>query len=172
MGVIGALWGLTGLALMLVFAILRLFPYVVEAMSLQLAWYHWLALFVNILFMAYSEGYKGFQQGFSPRVAARARHLQLNPRPLPVLLGPLFCASYFDSPPRRKLSILIVTSAIVLLIVLVSHLSQPWRGIVDAGVIVGLGWGVLTLIYYGAMALTQAEFHYSPDLSENRPLSR
>ena len=31
---------------------------------------------------------------------------------------------------------------VIVLIVLVEQLPQPWRGIVDAGVLLGLGWGL------------------------------
>jgi len=164
MGVFGALWGLGGLTVIFLFAILRLYPYVIEALSFQFHWYHWLALVLNILFMAYSEGYRGFQKGFSPRVAARARHLLTNPSVLPIVFSPFFCASYFHSSLRRKFSILLVTLCIVGLVMVVSRLAQPWRGIVDAGVMVGLGWGILTIFYYGFLALTAKEFEFSADL--------
>jgi len=32
------------------------------------------------------------------------------------------------------------TAAIVVLVLLVHRLEQPWRGIVDAGVVTGLTW--------------------------------
>jgi len=30
----------------------------------------------------------------------------------------------------------------------VRRLAQPWRGIIDAGVVVGLAWGVGSVVYY------------------------
>ena len=33
----------------------------------------------------------------------------------------------------------------VIIVVVVHQFPQPWRGIVDAGVVVGLGWGVVCL---------------------------
>ena len=166
MGVLGALWGLGGIAFMLVYAIYRLYPQMLEALSLPLDWYHWLAMIVSVLFMAYSEGYKGFQKGFSPRVAARARYMQSNPRVHQVLLSPFFCAGYFDSTRRRKISIFVLTLGIIVLIILVRQLSQPWRGILDAGVVVGLSWGLLSMFYYGFLALTAPVFDYSAEMPD------
>ena len=71
-GTLGAFWGLAGVSLLLGSAVYRLTLVSVEALSHELLWYHWMALVLNVLFMAYSEGYQGFQLGFSPRVAARA----------------------------------------------------------------------------------------------------
>ena len=34
----------------------------------------------------------------------------------------------------------------IVLIVSVRQLPQPWRGMVDAGVVVGLTWGVVSII--------------------------
>ena len=95
MGLVGALWGVAGISMVLAWAVIRLTPHAVEALSLHLTWFHWLALIVNVIFMAYSEGYKGFQRGFSPRVAARARHLRSHPVALHILLGPFFCFGFF-----------------------------------------------------------------------------
>ncbi len=164
MGFIGAIWGITGVSMLLAWAIVRLTPQVMEVFTLQLQWYHWLALVVSVVFMAYSEGYRGFQKGFSPRVAARARHVQANPRGLHVVLGPFFCSGYFHTTRRRKISVFIMTSMIVGLIAIVSRMEQPWRGIVDAGVVVGLGWGLISLAIFAVIALTNKEFDYSPEL--------
>ena len=40
----------------------------------------------------------------------------------------------------------------MLLILAVSRLDQPWRGIIDAGVVVGLAWGLMTLWIFTARA--------------------
>ena len=89
-GWFGALWGLTGVIVLLAYAVYRLFLVSLEAFELPFNWVQWLLLIGNTLFMAWSEGYKGFQKGFSPKVANRARDLLDNPRPLPVILAPLY----------------------------------------------------------------------------------
>src|SRR5574341_1485783 len=74
MGMIGALWGVSGVLLLLGSAVYRLGPLAVDAFSYDFLWYHWTCLLCVVFFMAYAEGYVGFQQRFSPRVAARARY--------------------------------------------------------------------------------------------------
>jgi hypothetical protein len=55
---------------------------------------------------------------------------------------------------------------IVLLIGLVRLLPQPRRGIVDAGVAVGLTWGTISLVLFSIRALTSPTFALSPEVVE------
>lgn len=165
-GIFGAFWGLAGIILLLASAIYRLTPLAVQAFSYDFLWYHWLALAFTALFMAYAEGFKGFQQRFSPRVAARARYLKDHPRTRNALLGPFFCMGYCCATRRRKITSLSLTAGIVVLIILVRFLPQPWRGIVDAGVVLGLIWGLVSLIIFSLFAFTSDKFHYSPEVPE------
>ncbi len=166
MGICGAIWGLTGVSLLLGSAIYRLTPLAIDAFSYNFSWYHWLSLFLILFFMAYAEGYRGFQKAFSPRVAARALYIKNNPRLLHALLGPFFCMGFFHATRRRKITSFSVTFGIIILIILVRFLAQPWRGIIDAGVVVGLGWGLVSLIIFSYQAFTQKEFRYSPEVPE------
>ncbi len=166
MGLIRALWGLGGVILLLGSAVYRLSPLAVEAFTYDFRWYHWLFLAVVLFFMAYAEGYRAFQQGFSPRVAARARYLKSHRNALHAVLAPLFCMGYFHAPKRRRVTSISVTAGIIVLIVLVRLLSQPWRGIVDAGVLVGLAWGLVSLAVFSVQAFTRERFDYSPEVPE------
>jgi hypothetical protein len=166
---IAALWGVTGVALLLGSAIYRLTPLALEALTSQLEWYHWVFLALVLAFMTYAEGYRAFQQGFSPRVAARARYLTTHSNSLHAVLAPLFCMAYFHAPKRRRITAISVTAGIIVLIVLVRLLPQPWRGIVDAGVVVGLAWGLVSLAIFGYQAFFAKEFPYSPEVPEERP---
>ena len=67
----GALWGVVGVLMLLGSAVYRLSFPARDAFSHDFFWYHWVALALIALFMAYAEGFRAFQQGFSPRVAAR-----------------------------------------------------------------------------------------------------
>ena len=101
-------------------------------------------------------------------MAARARYLAYHPKTLHVLLGPLFCIGYFYSSKRRKRVAISVTTGIIALILLVRLLDQPWRGIVDAGVVVGLTWGLVSLLIFSVLAFTRVEFRYSPEVPDER----
>lgn len=170
-GALGALWGVAGVALLLGSAIYRLSLVAAEAVSSPLSPLHWTALLLVLFFMAYAEGYRGFQQRFSPRVAARAKYLREHPRMMPVLLAPLFCMGYFHATRQRKITSYAVTGGIVALILLVRLLPQPWRGIVDAGVVVGLLWGLVSLLIFAVKAFTSDRFAYAPEVPSEGPMA-
>ncbi len=148
MKVVGFVWGVGGILLLLLFAIFRLGPIALELSSLSLQQTHWLALIISILYMMYAEGYKGFHLGFAPRVVARANYLAHNPTPLHLALAPLFCMGYIYATRKRKLMSIGLTSMIICFVLLVRMLPQPWRGIVDAGVVAGLMLGILSICYF------------------------
>jgi hypothetical protein len=173
LGIIGVVWGLAGIVFMLGYAIVRLFPVTMAVFEQPLQWYHWVCMIGFIGFMAYSEGYRGFQLAFSPRVAARLKYLYEHPRPRHVLLSPLFCMGYFYIQRRRRIAIYILTAGVVALISAVRFLSQPWRGIIDAGVLVGLTWGLVSVLVstQQAFSTTPAKpFPYAPEVPDDAPV--
>src|SRR5689334_9648633 len=97
-----------------------------------------------VTFIVYSEGYRAFHKAFAPRVVARAQYLAEHPRPLYVLIAPLYCMGFVHATRRRLIASWCVWVGVVALIVLVRQAPQPWHGIIDAGVILGLGAGVLS----------------------------
>ncbi len=164
---LSALWGVTGVGILLGSAIYRLAPLALEALSARLYWYHLVFLLLVLAFMVYAEGYRAFQKGFSPRVAARARYLRTHSNLLHAVFAPLFCMGYFHAPKRRRITSLSVTAGIIILIILVRLLPQPWRGIVDAGVVVGLAWGLIALVIFSIQAFTFDRFDYSAEVPEH-----
>ena len=166
MGTLGAIWGIAGISLLLGSAIYRLTPLAVDAFSFRFLWYHWLSLVIVVVFMSYAEGYRGFQQRFSPRVAARAKYLSGHPRTVHVLLAPFFCMGYFYATGKRMITSISLTVGIVVLVLLVRLLPQPWRGVIDAGVVLGLIWGLVSLWVFCFLAASSREFNYSPEVPE------
>ena len=164
LGRIGAYWGIAGVSLLLSFAVYRLTINAIAAFDHAFQWYHWLVFFANILFMAHSEGYKGFQQNFSPRAAARARYLKYHPKPFHILAAPLFCMGYFFATRLRLVIAYSLTVAIIILVIIFQQLSQPWRGILDSGVVVGLAWGVASLLWFAVKALGPGEYDRSAEV--------
>ena len=144
-----ATWGVALVVLLLAQAVTRLLPFALDAwrdgaMSLPQQ-----ALFVGfVAFNAYAEGYRGFQKRFSPRVVARAFHLGQNPRPLHVLLALPYCMSLFHAKRRQRIVSWVFLVVLVLVITFVRRLPQPWRGIIDGGVVVGLGWGIVSILVF------------------------
>ncbi len=144
--VFGVVWGIGGIAAVLVYAAFTLGRYALEALVAGLGPVEWLVLVINTAFMAWAEGYRGFQQRFSPRVAARALNLYRDPTLPRLWLAPLFCAGFFGATPRLLRTIWFGTGLILVAIMLFNQLPQPWRGILDAGVLVGMIWGTTSLL--------------------------
>lgn len=160
-----ASWGVAGVLALLGQALYRLTPIAVEPLLdgsltvFQAVLYaFWVAL------NGWAEGYRAFQKRFSPRVVARAFYLADNPRPLFVLLAAPFCMSFFHATRRGKIVAWGILAMIIVLVTLVRHLPQPWRGIIDGGVVVALAWGVVTILFYYFRALGGHRSPVTPDL--------
>lgn len=148
------LWGVLGVVALCAQAIVRLAPRALEPiLDGSLGALEWSLLGGWVLVNAYAEGYRGFQKAFAPRVVARALHLSKDPRPLRVLLAPLFCMALFAATRKRLIVSWVLLVTIALLVLGMQFVPQPWRGIVDGGVVVGLGWGVAALIGHLLYAL-------------------
>lgn len=162
-GTIGAIWGILGVSLILGRGLFCIYPFSIELCGMPLTAVHWVALAVSLAFLGYAEGYKAFHLGFSPRVVARALYLKNNPTPLRILLAPLFCMGFFHATRKRKIVTYSVTIGVILLIVGVSQMAQPWRGIIDVGVLLGLGWGLLSIWIFAVKAFVGSGFAVSPE---------
>ncbi|MCX4242483.1 hypothetical protein [Paraliomyxa miuraensis] len=163
-GRLGAAFGVLGVLVLVVQPLFRLTPYVLEAIRGGLTGFQWTVLCLWVLVNAHAEGWRGFHQRFAPRVVVRAYYLGRNPRPHWVLLAPLFCMSLFHASRRGLLVARLLVVGIVLLVLAVRQLSQPWRGIVDAGVVAGLGLGALSLVVHLGRALLGRLPDVPPDL--------
>lgn len=150
---LGFHWGVFGVVAFLGSAVLRLSGRIEELWLYDLTPVQWGVLLGFGVWMLYAEGIKGFHRNFSPRVVARACHLRDNSRPVLSLLAPLFCMGYIHATRKRQITSFAVTFGIVLLVMAVRLLPQPWRGIVDCGVVAGLVTGILSLLWFWSRAV-------------------
>ena len=164
LGTIALIWGLGGFFCLLLFAIYRLAPIAWNTLQEPLSPLQYVVLVVNSLFMAHSEGYKGFQKAYSPRVVARADYLRKHTTPLLTLLAPFFCMTYFAAPRKRILTSWILTVAIIILIIIFQRLPFPWRGILDAGVVIGLSWGIVSTGYFAWRVFVSGQAASDPEV--------
>lgn len=141
-------WGVLGSALAIGVGLYRVTPHAVEPLwpQYQLSPFHAWLYAVSIVFTAYAEGYKGFQRGFTPRVIARAKWVSDHPGRVPAILAPIFALGFYGIQRRKLIFTWVFTFAIVAVVVAMKFLAQPWRGILDAGVVVGLSWGVASMV--------------------------
>ncbi len=167
-----ATWGIVWVSLLLGRAIWRLTPYAIDVWTQGLMTTGQKGIFIGWLVVnAYLEGYRGFQLRFSPRVVARAVYLGQNPRPLWVILALPFCISLFHSTRRQKTVSWIFIGALVLLIWWVRSLPQPWRGIVDGGVVLGLLWGLGVIWWLFVRYLLGSKIPPPGDLPLEKPVA-
>jgi hypothetical protein len=160
-----AAWGVLGFTAILVSAIVRLSPLAWEPIAARSLSNVQVALYVGwVAWMWYTEGYRAFQKQLCPRMVARALHLARNPVTHRVVLAPLFCMGLFHASRKRLIISWSVLLGVVGLVIAVRQLSQPWRGLIDGGVVVGLGWGLAALLVIFVMAVSGTEPTASPEL--------
>lgn len=166
LGTIGTIWGVAGAVTLLSFAISRMAGHALEAFSghYELGIWHYLVGGIWLFFMAYSEGYKGFQKGYSPRVASRALYLRDKCTWLRLILAPLFCLGFIHSTKRRKITIFVLLIVISLIVMLFHKIPQPWRGVLDLGVVVGLGWGLIATLVFLVKFWTAEKIAFDPEV--------
>lgn len=159
-------WGVCGAIGILLFAIIRMFGHVLEAFEMELGVWHYVTLVFWTVFMAYSEGIKGFQKSFSPRVAARAVYLRDKSTWLRLVLAPFFSIGFFHTTRRKQITVIVLVVVISLIVIGFRQIPQPWRGVLDFGVVVGLTWGIVaTLIFFAKFAFAE-NVDYDPMVVE------
>jgi len=144
-------WAAGGFVAILAKSIKRILPLAVEPFTSTapaLSTFQMGSYIAMCLGFAYAEGYKGFQLKFSPLVVARAQTLKpFQGTPIHhVLFGPFYAMGLFHASKKRKIVSWSITTGVALIVAMVKKLPYPWRNIVDAGVIVGLSWGAISIL--------------------------
>ncbi len=167
-----AIWGVAGFLALLGKALYQLTPLALAPIREGMLSGVQIALYGGwVLFMGYSEGYKAFHLQVAPRVAVRGMWLARNPRPHLAILAPLFVMGLIHATRRRLITSWTILVGVVLLVIGVRFLDQPWRGIVDGGVVVGLGWGFLAQLWFFIAALAGKPPDVSAELPDGESVS-
>ena len=155
------LWGVAGVAAMLLNAVRRVVPAALEPFSSSaepLGAALWASYGAVVALMAYVEGYKAFHLKFSPMVVKRAMTLgDAGASPAHAALAPLYAMGLFHATPKRRNTSWGFLLGVFGIVKLVKKLSYPWRSVVDAGVVAGLTIGAASLLYHYARALAGIE---------------
>mmetsp|Transcript_6221 Transcript_6221/g.9094 ORF Transcript_6221/g.9094 Transcript_6221/m.9094 type:complete len:331 (+) Transcript_6221:51-1043(+) len=147
-GLLSSFWGSFGVIYILYKAIARVLPIALEPFkgtSPSLTSFQLAAYIGTSLFFAYAEGYKGFQLKFSPLVVCRSFNLGIKSPAHHVIFAPAYSMGLFHATRKRMIVSWSVTTGVAVVVALVKRLPYPWRNIVDAGVVVGLTWGSLSI---------------------------
>ena len=148
LGVVGLVWSVGGVSVLLLGGVFSVLPHALEIEPAQRSPAEWAALVAFGLFMLVGKGYFGFHRSFSPRTAGRAWELSRDRRPLVIALGPLYAMCLVMAPRPRMLRSWALVLAIAAIVPLVGAQPQPWRGIVDIGVVLGLGVGLASFWWH------------------------
>lgn len=166
-------WGAFGVVAYLGYGVNKVIPIVQDGLSSIEAPWQSALLVATLFFFGYVEGYKGFQKGFSPRVVSRAWVVAEESNAAPLwhkILAPAFCIGYFHGTKKRVITSWAVTIAIFLVVIGVKQLANPYRAIIDAGVVVGLVWGILSIIALFVQSLQKNRPpEFDPALPEDTP---
>jgi hypothetical protein len=157
-------WGIGGVCLFLLNPIIRLGSVAVEALVGGLTTTQASVAVVWVVFMLYSEGYRGFHKQFAPRVAVRALALARDPRPALVLVAPFMCMGLLHASPKRLKVAWSLLLMISVMVVAVRQLPAPWRGIVDLGVVLGLASGLMSILWFAGRSVMGDPPRVSADL--------
>jgi len=139
---IASVWGVVGVILLLGNGLKRCLPEALQPFSKGLTPLGWVAYAVSVLFFAYAEGYRGFQQRFSPLVVRRSLLLDMRSPAPRQLLAPAYAMAFFHATRKRKIVSWALILGIAAVVALVKRLPYPHRAILDGGVCVGLSWGM------------------------------
>lgn len=148
---IASFWAAGGFVAILGKSIKRILPIALEPFNVGapvLSKFQLGSYIAMCLMFAYAEGYKGFQLKFSPLVVARAQTLKpFQGTPIHhVLLGPFYAMGLFHATKKRRIVSWSISTGVALIVAMVKKFPYPWRNIIDAGVIVGLSWGSVSIL--------------------------
>lgn len=149
-----AAWALIGLCIVFVNAIVRLGARALDTLAGGLTSGQWAFLVVLTLMFVYTEGIRGIQGRFAPRVAERLHELLRRRRLLWDVLAPLYLLSLVGAPPRTLVRAWAGVTAIVIAVMIVRMFAEPWRGITDFAVVTALGWGLVATIVHALRSFT------------------
>ncbi len=153
--------------LLLSFSLRRLTPLALEPIAQEMLTPGLAALYCGwVAANLYLEGYRGFQRGFVPGVAARAVYVACHPTWPRVALAPLFAMGLLGTTLRRRVISWSILVGVWTLVMLMRLVPQPWRGIVDGGVVAGLAWGVGALVVEAVRVLKGGVITASPEVEQ------
>lgn len=155
----GSAWAVGALAVLFLEAIIRLGGRGLATLASGLTVFQALVMAALTLLFAYGEGYRALHRHFVPNVLARLARL---PPPAELsfsrwLLAPFYALglAHVEGPALRRGWASV--AAIVLAVVVVRALPEPWRGIVDASVAVALSIGLASLVSRFVASLRAAD---------------
>lgn len=148
-GTAAALWSLSGVSILFLFAVYRLGKRGLATLAAGLTPVEWLVLVLLTIAFVWGEGRGALQLRWVPRLVRRAGALREGGRLRHRLLAPLYGMSLIGAPAMHMLKAWGGTAAIVTAVILVRSFPEPWRGITDLAVASALLWGLGAIVVEG-----------------------
>lgn len=146
MGRLASVWAIVGVSALFALAVARLGTRGLEGLTGGLTALEWGLLASLVVLFVVGEGWAALQRKWVPRVVSRARALRESDALHHRLLAPLYGMSLIGGKPRTCLRAWAGVAAVVLAVVLVRMLPDPWRAMIDLAVASALSWGLVALL--------------------------
>lgn len=144
--ILAPIWGAAGVCFLFVFAVLRLGTRGIGTIQGGLGGLEWAALITLTVIFAYGEGYRALVRQWVPGLFRRLGRLRKESNVVLRLLAPAYALALITPDGGQRLRAWLGTGAIVVAIIVVSRLPDPWRGIVDFAVAVALLIGLIDIV--------------------------
>jgi hypothetical protein len=82
------------------------------------------------------------------------------------LLAPAFCLGLIYAKQRRLIQAWAIVFIILIVVAIMKHVPQPWKGIIDGGVVLGLVWGLGVIWWLFIRALVKNQYPPPQDLPQ------
>ena len=146
-------WGLIGVALVFVQAVMGLGARGVAEIRSGLSPFEWTALVLLTVVFVYGEGVRALQRRWVPHLLNRLQDLPREPL-IHRILAPLYGMSLIGAPRRTLAFAWGGVAGIILAVLVVSRFPAPWRGITDFAVAAALAWATAVLLSGGVRRFT------------------
>jgi len=143
---LAAIWGVLGVTAIFAQAMIRLAPLAYEGVIGEPQLVPGAIAAVWSAVMAWLEGYRGFQKRWVPLALERAFGIDTGSK-VEIALAPFKTLGVWRAEPRVRRRAWAMVIGITALVLAVRQLPQPWRGVIDSGVVVGLAWGTAALLF-------------------------
>ena len=150
--VAAVLWALGGVSLLFATAAVRLGGRGVETVKAGMETAEWAVMVFLVLLFVVGEGGGALQRKWVPRMVRRAADLRGTAALHHQLLAPLYGMSLIGGCARSRTRAWAGTLSIVIAVLVVRSLPEPWRGIVDLAVASALVWGLVSIAVEGRKA--------------------
>lgn len=158
------LWGVAQVVSTLANAIKRLLPIALQPFQQNdLTAPQWGLYIAWCLYMTYAEGYKAFQQKFSPMVVERAWGILDNANIFNTVLAGPYAMGMFGADRKRMIVSWAIMAGVFSLVKIVKFLPYPYRSIVDGGVVCGLSYGAMSIVF---LTIRRFFFHKEEEKKE------